>query len=106
MRKRGIRCRNLGFLFQLAFLIGLIHCTDTLGQLVVEKIEPPSWWTPSTVNPIRVLLTGKNLHSDGLSIKTSSNELIASNFKSSQNGHYLFFDLKFSKVSEAGQIPK
>jgi hypothetical protein len=42
MRKRGIRYRNLSFLFQLAFLIGLIHCTDTLGQLVIEKIEPPS----------------------------------------------------------------
>jgi len=103
MRKRGIRYRNLSFLFQLAFLIGLIHCTDTLGQLVIEKIEPPSWWTPSTINPVRVLLTGKNLHSDGLSIKTSSSELIASNFKSSQNGNYLFFDLKFSKSLRPGK---
>ena len=28
---------------------------------VVEKVDPPNWWTRSTVNPVRVLLRGKNL---------------------------------------------
>ena len=27
----------------------------------VEKVDPPDWWTGSTVNPVRVLIRGKNL---------------------------------------------
>jgi len=28
---------------------------------VVEKVEPPNWWTGSTLNPVRVLIRGKHL---------------------------------------------
>jgi glycosidase/predicted alpha/beta superfamily hydrolase len=28
---------------------------------VIEKVEPPNWWTGSTVNPVRVLIRGHNL---------------------------------------------
>ncbi len=28
---------------------------------VVEKVEPPNWWTGSTVNPVRLLIRGQNL---------------------------------------------
>jgi len=27
----------------------------------VEKVDPPNWWTGSTVNPVRVLVRGQNL---------------------------------------------
>jgi hypothetical protein len=29
---------------------------------VVSKVEPPSWWAGHTVNPVRLLVRGANLH--------------------------------------------
>ena len=28
---------------------------------VIDKVEPPNWWTGSTINPVRVLIRGHNL---------------------------------------------
>src|ERR1035437_1429859 len=36
----------------------------------VEKVEPPNWWTPHTLNPIQVLLTGSDLK--GTTVTTAS----------------------------------
>lgn len=68
----------------------------------VEKVEPPSWWTNSTVNPVRVLLTGKNLKN----VKFTSAERdawTASAISSSENGNYLFFDLSIKPNAKAGK---
>ncbi|MCD9188327.1 MAG: cyclomaltodextrinase N-terminal domain-containing protein [Pyrinomonadaceae bacterium] len=67
----------------------------------VEKVEPPSWWTNSSINPVRVLLTGKNLK--GETVWTNDSALKASNIKASENGNYLFFDLMITKNAKAGK---
>ena len=28
----------------------------------ILKIDPPSWWTRSSLNPVRVMIRGRNLH--------------------------------------------
>jgi glycosidase len=28
---------------------------------VIEKVDPPNWWTGSSINPVRVLIRGRNL---------------------------------------------
>lgn len=66
----------------------------------VEKIEPPSWWTGSTINPVRVLIKGNNLV--GAKVETNHPGLTASNFKTSANGHYLFADLKIAENVPVG----
>lgn len=68
----------------------------------VEKVEPPSWWTGSTVNPVRVLLTGKNLRNATVSTG-GSGALAASNLKWSANGDYLFFDLSIKPDAKTGK---
>ncbi len=95
-------CRKKISLIHIVLVFGLMKAS-ILAQVSIEKIEPPNWWTPSTVNPIRILLTGKNLYSKKVSVKTNSPELTASNLKSSENGHYLFFDLKFSSKLKPGK---
>lgn len=75
----------------------------TFAQPSVEKIEPPSWWTSSTVNPVRVLLTGKNLNLAKMVINTGSPNLVAANLKPSENGHYLFFDLRIAPNTKPGK---
>ncbi len=66
----------------------------------VQKIDPPSWWTNSTVNPVRVLVHGQNLK--GATVAAGKG-LLTSNVKASENGHYLFFDVKILPLTAAGK---
>lgn len=34
---------------------------------VVSKVEPPSWWAGHTLNPVRVLMTGRTSRARGSS---------------------------------------
>ncbi|MBM3963711.1 MAG: hypothetical protein FJ308_01395 [Planctomycetes bacterium] len=69
--------------------------TDTASTLHVDKIEPPSWWRGSTLSPIRILVTGTGFD-PGVIIETGTDSLQAYNYRTSQNGHYLFFDLEIA----------
>lgn len=82
-------------------LVILIVAMSAFAQVSVEKVEPPSWWTGSTVNPVRVLIRGKELN--GAAVWTNSASLKASNPKASANGHYLFFDLSIAPTAKAGK---
>ena len=66
----------------------------------VEKIDPPSWWTGSTINPVRVLLRGTNL--TNAKVESSTPGLTTSNVKVSANGHYVFFDLSIAESMQPG----
>ncbi|MEK7724044.1 MAG: alpha-amylase family glycosyl hydrolase [Acidobacteriota bacterium] len=69
-------------------------------NIQVEKVEPPSWWASSTVNPVRVLLTGKNLDLNKIDAPRG---MKVSNLKSSANGNYLFFDLTLLPNTKSGK---
>ncbi len=71
------------------------------AQPRVEKSDPPSWWTQSTVNPVRVLMRGTELAEAKVTSATPG--LSASNFRSSANGHYLFFDLAIAENVRPGE---
>jgi neopullulanase len=73
------------------------------AQPSVEKVDPPSWWTSSTINPVRVLLTGKNLGWNKMVIAANSPSLNASNPKWSENHNYMFFDLKIAPNTKPGK---
>ncbi|HQU83216.1 MAG TPA: alpha-amylase family glycosyl hydrolase [Pyrinomonadaceae bacterium] len=87
------------------FLLFFAFCSfvSVKAQPSVEKVEPPSWWTNSNVSPVRVLLTGQNLRFAKMVIRTNSPNLTATNYKSSENGHYLFFDLKIAPNTKPGK---
>jgi glycosidase len=67
----------------------------------VEKIDPPSWWVGSTINPVRVLIRGRNLA--GARIESATPGVSASNFEASANGHYLFADVRIAENVKAGE---
>lgn len=85
-------------------LLALILTANNFAQNApaIEKIEPPSWWTNSTVNPVRVLLTGKNLKNAKITSNNSSALTVAA-ANSSENGEYLFFDLNIKPDAKAGK---
>ena len=68
----------------------------------VEKIDPPNWWAGMTVNPVRVLLRGTSLMGANIVVPKDSG-LQTSNLKSSENGHYLFFDLTIAPTAKQGR---
>ena len=88
--------RSLVFLFTACSLL----LTAYAQSPTVEKIDPPSWWVGSTINPVRVLVRGTNF--SNVKVETSTPGLTASNPKTSANGHYLFFDLAIAESVQPG----
>ena len=82
-----------------AFLLLVSGCFAQAPS--VEKIDPPSWWVGSTINPVRVLLRGRNLA--GARIESATPGISASNFEASANGHYLFADVRIAENVKAGE---
>lgn len=66
----------------------------------VEKVEPPNWWTPHTLNPIQVLLTGSDLK--GTTVTTASKGFKIDVRAASDDGRYLFVYLDLGKDLRPG----
>ena len=69
----------------------------------VEKVEPPGWWTNSSIKTVRVMLRGTNL--TGARVESSNPVIRVSNPKANANGHYLFFDLTIAENAKNGNYP-
>ncbi|MEQ1641826.1 MAG: alpha-amylase family glycosyl hydrolase [Pyrinomonadaceae bacterium] len=80
--------------------VALLHATPTLAQSV-EKVEPPNWWTGMTVDPVRVMLRGRDLKGAKVIVPAGIG-LAASNYRYSENGHYLFVDIKIGRTAKTG----
>ena len=68
---------------------------------VVEKVDPPSWWTSSTVNPVRVMIRGKNLSGARLECP----RLRCTNVSVNAAGTYVFADVHIPTTATAGRHP-
>jgi glycosidase len=80
--------------------LGLVRMA--LGQApVVEKVDPPSWWLRSTVNPIRVMVRGKNL--GGSTVRCP--RVRCGGVKENTAGTYLFVDLTIPSGAGPGRYP-
>lgn len=98
--RRGQKPDRVGRFLRL-FGLTLALALGVAGQTPsVEKIDPPSWWLQSTINPIRILIKGTNLA--GAKIETNNAGITAANFKTSANGHYLFADIKIAENVQVG----
>lgn len=82
-------------------LITLAISVTTLAQAppLVTKVDPPSWWANHSINPIRLLIRGKNL--SGARVRSGSAALQVSNFR--QSSDYLFLDLRISPTAKPGK---
>src|SRR6185369_1731678 len=56
----------------------------------ILKVDPPSWWTGSTVNPVRVMIHGRNLQDARVQIPGLR---IVSTPKINERGTYVFVDV-------------
>jgi glycosidase len=81
----------------------LLASAGTLAQEVpqVLKVEPPSWWAGHTINPVRLLIRGRNLK--GARVAADPNvPLEASDATANAAGTYLFVNLRINPSAQPG----
>ena len=66
----------------------------------VLKVDPPSWWPGHTINPVRLLVRGTNLH--GAKVVSSRRELGVEGIRINERGTYLFVDLRIDPAASPG----
>lgn len=93
-------------LCQIAFLLLTAYCLIVAVNAqtpTIEKIEPPSWWTNSSLKSVRMMIRGTNL--TGAKVESTKTGVTVSNPQASANGHYLFFDLVINESARVGSYP-
>ena len=83
-------------------LVGCVSVCFSQSPPEVLKVEPPSWWAGSSLNPVRLLIRGKNLKGArvqpvGLGLR------IAGAPMTNEGGTYLFVDVAVAPNAAPGQ---
>ncbi|HEX8136822.1 MAG TPA: alpha-amylase family glycosyl hydrolase [Pyrinomonadaceae bacterium] len=66
----------------------------------VSKVEPPNWWVGHSINPVRVLVRGRNL--SGASVAAVGQGLQAGLVRVNAQGTYLFVDVAIDAQARPG----
>jgi glycosidase len=69
----------------------------------ISKVEPPSWWAGHTIDPVRLLVRGKNLA--GANVRSTKPAIKTSGVFVNRNGTYLFVNLQISPTARPGSYP-
>lgn len=82
-----------------AFLLTAISATRAQSP-EVSKVEPPSWWAESSINPVRLLIHGHNLK--GARVTTAGADLRVGPVQVNPAGTYLFVDVAIGRLTKPG----
>jgi glycosidase len=83
-----------------AALLGV--CANCLAQSPeVVKVEPPSWWAKHSINPVRVMIRGRNLKGARL-LSVGAGLRAASPVKVNESGTYLWVDVAIAATALPG----
>src|ERR1051325_3046003 len=69
----------------------------------VAKVEPPSWWAGHSINPVRLLVRGRNLQ--GARVTSTRPETESFGALSNASGTYLFVNVRVSQTARPGDYP-
>ena len=89
---------------KLGAALAIVFCfTSALAQTApsITKVDPPSWWANYTINPVRLLVRGTNLH--GARVRSLNPELGVSRVSVNETGTYLFADVEISPSLRPGK---
>jgi glycosidase len=70
---------------------------------VVSKVEPPSWWAGHSINPVRLVVRGSNLH--GARVTATRSEVSTSAVAINPAGTYLFVSVQINPAARPGDYP-
>lgn len=80
-----------------------VSASPQRGSPSVTKVEPPSWWARHTVNPVRLLVRGRNLH--GARVRATRAGTRVSNVVVNGPGSYVFLDVNIHSSARPGSYP-
>src|SRR5258705_7145782 len=69
----------------------------------ISKVEPPSWWAGHRINPVRLLVRGKNLA--GAQVHTNSPAIQTSHVFVNRSGSHLFVSVMIAGAPKPGSYP-
>src|SRR6266849_4478514 len=105
-RRAALARRALGFIgASLLILLAGVACfaDPQASSPSIIKVEPPSWWANHTINPVRLLIRGKNL--SGARVRTTRPQTVVSDVRINPSGTYLFVNLRISSSAQPGEYP-
>src|SRR5687767_9343441 len=81
----------------------LVHVSPVAAQSPeIFKVDPPSWWVQSSMNPVRLLIRGRNLQ--GARLQPLGRGLrVVGQPKVNPSGTYIFADLAIAPNAMPGQ---
>lgn len=85
-----------------SFLFILLIFPLCLAQPTVTKIDPPSWWRQSSLNPVRLLVRGTNLKNAQVQPIGPGLRVVGTP-KANERGTYLFIDLAIALNAQTGK---
>jgi glycosidase len=89
---------------QVLFSLSLCLCAAATcaaqGPPSVEKVEPPNWWAGHSINPVRVLIRGKNL--GGARVEAAGQGIKTGLVRVNGRGTYLFVDVSIEPSAGPG----
>ena len=99
-----------GSTFPLASAYSFIPAAPTVvsgapqsGPPAVTKVEPPFWWAGHTINPVRLLVRGRNLA--GAKVRSLNPATRVSGVFVNRNSTYLFVNVSISPTARPGEYP-
>jgi len=94
----------------LAFVCVLIGITNAIPQTTLSavapqilEVEPPNWWAAHTINPVRLLVRGANLH--GARVIATRPETRPAAVRVNSAGAYLFVSIEIKSTAQPGDYP-
>src|SRR6185503_10045660 len=88
----------------LIVLTALVIALSVRSQApTITNVEPPSWWANHSINPVRLLIRGTNLH--GAIITANAIGIAFSNLRVNANGTYVFVSARLSPSLRPGKCP-
>src|SRR5215207_4568985 len=66
----------------------------------ILKVDPPGWWTRSSVNPVRLMIHGRNLQGARVDVQGLR---IINTPKINDRGTYIFVDVFIARNAQPGQ---
>src|SRR2546425_8837565 len=87
--------------FALLVVIVAAKVCATQNAPQVLKVEPPSWWANHSINPVRVLIRGKNF--EGARVEATGEGIAAKAAHVNASGTYVFVDIIISPQAQPGE---
>jgi len=84
-----------------AFVFACVSLCAAQTAPEVLKVEPPNWWVGHSINPVRVMIRGRNLQ--GARIEPSGAGITTRLARINAAGTYLFIDVMIDSKASAGR---